>query len=928
MKRIPKYIYCLNIIAFTCSNFAYSGTNELPEEFRALEKLEAQKVKLYFNDDYVELGSSFSYNYVIIDKDQANKLERFLERQYLSSVAKTAIKEKLISGVSSSTACYGSRYDCIVDFSKVSDVQFVVVPDNHAVRIIVPDSYMSNLKTGDSYIPKKIDKYALISNHSFHAGAGNTDSFSYRNKSVLGLYSGYLKSNFNLSSEDSQNKGRFYFDELDYNYIFDDNKINFGYYSYLSNQNYNSTDLLDTDDKKSTLSINLSSTNELKYKNKKNDKRLYFSSPSSGRLKILLDDGSVYKELNVNAGQNYISYQELPKGISNITLEVYSGDNVIYSDKKKIYNVQGYSSIKGDFNYVISGGYFLDNAQFNNLDDNQEKLKLNDNEYLSGKLSYVLTESLVIGSELLLNNSDNYFKIGAEYHPIDNISLSSVYQHFGDRSNYKQVDLSFYNLYASWQRFEANEYNSLSDDINLADYLFGLDDFYELNASLNYSIFDGNLYLSYSSQRYDNRDVLHQSDSLKNQDNESISGGYSFRSFFDSTIDINTTYTKSSLAHGTQDELSTMLNISIPFGMNGNYNFSVMNHDNNATYRTSVQKSAQINQNSRINGEVFAKYTGLGSVDDKFSAGAMLSANYNDDLLNSSVYGYIDTTNEVSIYGDLESTSVITSDGLYGTSEFSDSYLLINNKNYDFHGNENKLSTYANLKKNGTDSAQVFVDSPETIYPLERYNDYVVTIKDGASDYHNLGETNTRASSYPGTMLELDVDINEVNSYISVFTGIDGKPIDDVKCKGDGCLSVVKLADGVFKFRISNGKPFDIVSNDQKCFIPRNSDLVSKNLGKNFCMPDFSTNDDDIQIATLDDDKYFYIGEFSDESILRKLTKLSGDYKLFTRKIGERTFAFARSHQNLDTASIKRIKEMSSYALEEKSVPYVYEKFK
>ena len=211
------------------------------------------------------------------------------------------------------------------------------------------------------------------------------------------------------------------------------------------------------------------------------------------------------------------------------------------------------------------------------------------------------------------------------------------------------------------------------------------------------------------------------------------------------------------------------------------------------------------------------------------------------------------------------------------------------------------------------------VDENELVFPLDNYKEYLVRLDESASDYHNLGESESKASSYRGTIINLDIDMREVKSYISIFNDIEGNPISSMTCKGRGCVGVEELAEGVFKFRISAGLPFQLQANAQRCLIPSPETFSSQNLGKNFCMPTFE-EEGNLRIARGEGGEYYYyVGEFNDESLIENYEEsIEGQSLTFIKQqVGERIFLFVESVELLAMNQQESIESLSQYALEE-----------
>ena len=213
------------------------------------------------------------------------------------------------------------------------------------------------------------------------------------------------------------------------------------------------------------------------------------------------------------------------------------------------------------------------------------------------------------------------------------------------------------------------------------------------------------------------------------------------------------------------------------------------------------------------------------------------------------------------------------------------------------------------------------------VVPLNNYREYDVAIEEDGSDYHNIGTETRKGTSFPGTIVDIDINLKKVRTYISVFSDVEGKPIKNVSCRGAGCLSIEELSSGVFKFRVSEGVPFELLSNNKRCVIPNPGEFEEFNLGYNFCMPQFNLYDG-LQMVKTESGKYlYYVGEFLDESIVDQYRDRFNENSitLIKKYVGDSIFIFAASTTDELANKVKQnIEELSMYAIEEiNNEPYV-----
>ena len=921
-RALSKVYICLPMAVFA---------SEVPAEFKGLVQPEHTEIRVMINDsDSVLLMAELGYDSVKVHQNERGALQRFLSKQYLKSHAIQHVLADLIDGVSTSELCKGMREDCVI--SGVQQYQYVVIKDKATVRVIVPASEMAVQKENRQYIDSTVGENALLMDHQLSANMGSESDVNafYKNKSTLGAFGGYFVSDLNVSNHSASDNNDLYFDQLNYNYAKEGTRFRFGYTSSSVDYYWNSSAILDAHTQIDAVSFDLGSTSDLVFKNRDSDQRLYFSIPSSGRLIVTRQNGDPVLEKNVNAGQNYISYSALPKGIHVLNVKVVSGESIIYNEVRKIYNATKYALSSGNLDYQLSAGsmYKQDVDKPAAVQHDIEEYQYNG--FVQASITNRITDPVLTGVDVL-NTAEDYYARAAIQIDIDrNLVINALAGTFSDDSSYLQSELTLGKASFTWSKF-TDETSPLI--YNLSNYLYGFGSFQELTANYSHQLGSGNFYASYSNYKSERGGTYYElGDKEVFDDYKSVMTGYTFSSLWHSTIDINTTYSESTdaLSGEMNDEWMFGVSVSLPLGTHSSTNYAASNSSNGHQYhRATINHQFETDDNVSLSGEAGIRYSDSEAIPSETIGEATLSAGYHDQHLSGSSYGYLDTEGDYSVFVAFAASTIVTNDNTYMTDRTADSYLIIENLQADQkrHSltNENEFVSVARIKSNDDPAGQVLIDEDTVIYPFRPYREYKVAIDETASDYHNTGESFAESSSYPGTILKLDVDLHSVKSYLSVFTDIEGNAVDDVKCKGTGCLDVEELSQGVFKFKISQGLPYQLFSHGQRCVIPHFDEYESYNLGTNFCMPQFSLKDGQQIAKGRNNTLYYYVGEFSQSSVVEHYEQqLANQDLVFVKKqIGDHTFVFIGAQKQLTSNQIQFIDEFSAYALEESDhVPY------
>ncbi|MHA7231897.1 hypothetical protein ACVT98_25300 [Vibrio campbellii] len=364
--------------------------------------------------------------------------------------------------------------------------------------------------------------------------------------------------------------------------------------------------------------------------------------------------------------------------------------------------------------------------------------------YVKGKISTQINDEFKFGLETQTTNDDYLVKIGGEYMD-ENIRSSALFGLFNDNSSIVQADISFMNV-----RLNAEVYNSEKDN-SLSSYFYGFDDYARWSINYGANFLGGNFYTSYTNNASISINNKEMSGFEYNERKKELSNfmlGYSFSSYFNSTVDLNATYTESLVSNDYHlDETMFNVSINLPIGVNAysTTTFQDTTEKQGDYIRSALGNNYIINDDLSMATEVGATYQDK-SIDYDLSG----SAQFDNGSIKSSTYGYINR-NDFSVVGDL-SLSTITSKGdNYVTSEKSDSYIVIHNDQSGAEEVENDgrdfVST-AKVRNNDEEDSRVFLDKDLVVVPLNNYREYDVFIEEDGSDYHNIGTKKERALVY------------------------------------------------------------------------------------------------------------------------------------------------------------------------------------
>lgn len=908
-----------------CPWFAFA---QVPEGFEELFEQEYADIKITVNDTgvieipgLIGLGAAE----LTIEEESETYLRKFLGRQYVKESAIEQIIDDLSNGVSDTVYCRGRRASCQLSEAALTVPQYVVVSERYAIRIFVPDSLMTAKQESARFIDDKAGDNALIMHHSLSAHS-NFDASSdayYQNETFVGVLGGYIHTDLNVTTTDENSRDEtVYFDEAAFHYLQGAHHIKAGFTSENNPRVWNRTNILDAGEDISVYEVAVGTTQELEFRSSKYQPRIYFTVPQSGRLTVFREDGSPVLERNVSAGQHHISYDELPLGISTLKFIVRAGENVLYEEIHKIYNTADSNLEPGEWSYFVSIGALQDQEVIKNDEYKSRVEYYQSKTIVDTRVATQLNSDLTLGMALLNTPEDYFVKAALAYQPVNDFAIDAIYGEFEDESYYLQAGLSVFDLHVTSSQF--SDSTNQPGRMDFANYLFGYGSTQELAASYGQTIGDGRAYISYSRFVRESVDsIIADSDKETFLRYDTLTAGYTFSSWYNSTIDLQASMSESEDEIGDiTDSWSVGVNISLPLTTSAYSSLSATTTGDVQYYSASLGNSYELSENASVGLEVGTNQTTDIPSGDAESYHGSVSGYYDNEYISSNAFAYVDE-NSINVNANLSSSTIVTSDRIFQTREKAESYLVIENENNvgsaSIDALQDEFLTIATLKGNDTYAGRVDIDEDEVIYPLDSYKEYQILVDDTASDFHNLGDTNVQASSYPGTTVNMDVDMREVRSYISVFNDIEGNPIDAIECRGRGCVSVEELTEGVFKFRISTGLPFELRTSQQRCLIPSPDTFYTQNLGHNFCMPTFE-EDGELRITQGDSGHYYYyLGEFEDMAMIEDYENSISDTSLVfvKQKVGKRVFLFVESEILLASHQQQVIESLSQYALEE-----------
>lgn len=853
----------------------YSGFalgSDVPNGFEDLFELRESMVRLRNLDGTLTSPISLltSFNYLQLDARNTTSVSRVLEYLENNGIAphySKQIIERLMRGVEDTALCLGKLNECEIYPEKFELVQNY----NEQELYLFVSPVVLTLKSSRGereYHLSNSKNNGLINSFDFYVSDYDKQNsiVSLNDKTVIGLPYGYFKSDFNANNSDSGSE----LYEAAYHLDVDNYAFTMGYFEF--DPEMNSTDFLNNTGRLGQNSISLGTSKKLLVGGQNNNKVLSFFVPASGSVQVFRDDRLIYQN-NVPEGQNSISYSELPSGRYEAVVEVSVSGRVVNRQRYQVYNSKNDFLAEGELDFVTTLGLFS-GSHYDYLDVGTNIVDIEDDLYSKALLNYQFTPAFQAGVGGLMTQEGEMFTLGGAYSFLDlGLDTEVVYSQFENASHINaNIGIPYLSM----------SYEKLDNDVGnpIASYMYDYADYSRLSLNASYSFGHGqSLYGVYSLT-----DDKFVKELLRDSTEQLfVSLGYSTPAVFDSHINVNLDYTDSN------NEISMNLTWSIPLSDTVEAIGSLTsNNDGVNQFKTTVRQNDLIESDSFVTSlEVSNSYN---RQQDDVYQDALITTNGSTSYARMNVSANITTDDVRGVNASLSSTQIITGEGIYITEKTSSAYALITVDEDQPTGKDIDEKGYFTLNKDGRNNSKFQVYDNETVIPLNSYSDYQAKFDSQSVDLFNAGDSQIQLFSHPGTVATMSPKVSRVVSFVSAFNDLSEVPVADVECRGEGCIGVNEMTDGVFRITVLEGMDFELTSDKAQCLLPYEfSSTNQMNFGQNYCLP--TVEDNEIYFVNIGEQQLqaMFLGAYqSSKELSSAVHKLeSSGYQVIQKAIGE-----------------------------------------
>ena len=821
-------------------------------------------VQIAGSDSLVIIDSTVNFQEIKIDHiPSREKLTQFLLLSGVKSDVTQQIIRDLEAGVITDKSCTESLETCAPGPLEAHPL-YVYDFDISLLRIFIPSKAFV-YKDYKTVIKPAFESENAINNWSqLHAYGGSGKSISWQNETTIGLPYGYVFIDSQLNSNRENELYKAYY-SLDYDVW----RLDVGSSDQLPA--FNSTAFQDNTmafDYKN--GVTWGSSSNLMLDSSGERQRYYFNAPQSGVIEFYRDSKLLLSK-SVSSGFQSIGYNELPRGVYEVTIQVKVGTQVIQEETKLIVNQGDDYLSKGEMEYTVSSLEFDDTLIFDRPSSEKKRL-------YRANAAYGLQDNVTVHAGVMSTFDEAYYQAGGQVVFNDDISADYLGGMF-DRGGYFQyAGVQWSPIYLSARTFrESNEFER-----TLSNKLYGDTSFDNISIGMAGSLFGGLAFINWSIYNIDpggvDEDGLTSVSASWNyalpKGSITVYSDYQKQSELDSKVTIGLTYTL---------PLSDLLSVK----------GTVTTYDGEVdSYLTTASLSGDHNDwtlGTDVTYRNVSTVSPTQAISEEYNFAG--SANGHSDQVNGNVYGFLSDRGNDTYSATLSGTQLFSfnrpSQGVQFTYQKSQAFARVDTGLTDGRDDgdiEASLVEY----RGGTKTREV---NGKRLLPLDPYGNYQMTI--ASSGNAVIEDDFFTFDAHPGGYYEANAHAEFISVETVVLERLDTEPVERVQCVGAGCVSVEPLVKGVFRVSYKQNKPFRLVSRKGLCIY-----TAGKTYASGVCLPGIGepdtepswryvqgeSKDNEVNL-TLNKDLYYYLGSFPE-----KKTSPVTD-KLLTLGIAYRTFS-------------------------------------
>ncbi len=883
-----------------------------PDEFSDFFDETKQQINIVVvgNDNSISVKAITSYDTFYIEPKSSafTQLKAYLLESQIKPDAVNVILDQLLIGVKTDAGCTGNLARCFVT-PQGDSASYVFDFDYAQLRIFVPSSLVKAQQTAVEYQSAFSESNALINwtrlygRTSFEGESSGTMS----NYTTMGLPLGYVT----LDSQYMTSENQFDLYTALYSADFFGHTLQAGRSRY--NLSFNSTDLFNTGARMNLDGVFIGSSRNLIKGSIESQQRIYFYAPQLGQLEVYRDDRLILSQV-VDEGQQFLSYEDLPKGIYDITLILKVSGSTVLTERRQVVNNNQFSIPVGDFDYVFGAGR-LENLDFDDDYFNQDSLTASyhdfDRNIIKASSTYRFNEALLLGGSATLGVDEQYIQLGGSYYFSENLNLNFIHGQFLNANDfYQRGSVSYSSLFVDYRRYGYDAHNT---EYRMASQLYGLNNFEDIGVGFSGQVMGGNAFFRAAYYSYGDATQVAEVITETESDFWSLSSNYT-KTFALGTLSVNAEYMHYDVADA---DSRISFNWSMPFGDSGvSVQSSVYvnedGFDSNVNYLRGSYQGDHWTGNVSAGAHVYSDNSVMGDISATTTGG--------NDYFTANSYGYSSDKGQSTLSVGFNNTQVLSSNGLSFTKDKSLSYAQLTALTQSEGYSPNlKLG----LSKDGRYNRRVTVTDESSLVALKEYSEFDFNFD--KSGYNiEIKRSRDHRFSYPGTVFNVSADVVELASQIVVLDDIFGNAIARLQCLGDACITIEPLSDdGVFRVSYRKNSDFHLISREGVCIYEGQENVDKINIFKGFCLPGLQNNGRNkwqktsylLQGANKDQ-VLVYLGQFTvGKNAKRVIARLNSKNIIFASvTVADKQYVYV-TDTNLTSVKRQLLQELDAYVL-------------
>lgn len=302
------------------------------------------------------------------------------------------------------------------------------------------------------------------------------------------------------------------------------------------------------------------------------------------------------------------------------------------------------------------------------------------------------------------------------------------------------------------------------------------------------------------------------------------------------------------------------------------------------------------------------------------------TVNGNTKWFNAGVYGYVGNEGRHMASVTLTGSQFISAEGVGASDQTGSSFIHVKpevaSASPERASDASQASdvsldnVYYNVRQNNRAKYHGDLDGGTTAIPLTPYTDSEFVIDAEAPNLHITNNVR-REFVYPGTVYTVDARVIPMVSQLFVLNDIQGKPVRQIRCVGEGCAGVEPLSeDGVFRVTYQAGEDYRLVSANLLCI--NEPGLAQSGPIETYCLPGLMPEEGRVEFAsgeTKEASGLLYIGKYESNNeasaIISKLSTVG--LVAHSVEVGNKLYLYVKSDNAFSLAQRSVLEGLEAY---------------